>query len=51
MLQRYELKKTSQVPCTMSQEKALQFSKDLGNTEFKALNGWLESFHKRNNIT
>ena len=34
----------------MLQEKALQFGKDLGNTEFKASNGWFESFHKRNNI-
>ena len=34
----------------MLQEKALQFAKDLGNAEFKALNGSLESFHKCNNI-
>ena len=34
----------------MLQEKALQFAKDLGNTEFRGSNGWLESFHKRNNI-
>ena len=34
----------------MLQGKALQFAKDLGNTEFKALNGWLESFCKCNNI-
>ena len=34
----------------MLQEKALQFAKDLGNTEFRGSNGWLESFRKRNNI-
>ena len=31
-------------------EKALLFAKDLGNTEFSGSNGWLESFHKHNNI-
>ena len=34
----------------MLQEKALQFAKDLGNTEFRGSNVWLESFRKRNNI-
>ena len=34
----------------MLQEKALQFGKDLGNTEFKASNGWFENFYKHNNI-
>ena len=34
----------------MLQEKALQFPKDLGNTEFEASHGLLQSFHKRNNI-
>ena len=38
------------LPGPMLQEKALQFGKDLGNTEFKASNGWFESFHKHNNI-
>ena len=32
------------------QEKAHQFAKDLSNTEFRGSNGWLMSFHKRNNI-
>ena len=49
MVQRYELKKTPNL-CPMLQEKALQFAKDFGNTEFRGSNGWLESFHKRNNI-
>ena len=34
----------------MLQEKALQFAKDLGNTEFRESNGWLEGFCKHNNI-
>ena len=34
----------------MLQEKALQFAKDLGNTEFRGSNGWLENFRKRSNI-
>ena len=34
----------------MLQEKAHQFAKDLNNTEFRGSNGWLMSFHKRNNI-
>ena len=34
----------------MLQEKALQFAKDLDNTEFRGSNGWLKSFRTRNNI-
>ncbi|KAK7497730.1 hypothetical protein BaRGS_00011125 [Batillaria attramentaria] len=32
-------------------EKALQIARVVGNEEFKASNGWLESFLKRNNLT
>lgn len=32
-------------------EKALKFAQDLENDEFKASNGWLESFRRRHNIT
>nr|KAG5703044.1 hypothetical protein BaRGS_016205 [Batillaria attramentaria] len=35
----------------MIQEKALQIARVVGNEEFKASNGWLESFLKRNNLT
>ena len=34
----------------MLQEKALRFALELGLQEFKASNGWLECFLKRNNI-
>jgi hypothetical protein len=32
------------------QEQALKFVKDLGVDQFKASNGWLQSFLKRHNI-
>ena len=41
-----------QVPVSgpLLREKALKFASDLGFSDFKGSNGWLESFLKRNNI-
>lgn len=35
----------------MIQQRALKFAKDLDRNDFKACNGWLDSFIKRNNIS
>ena len=52
MVQKYDLRKLP-ISDLMLQEKALQFSKDLGKKfkkEFKVSDSWLESFRKFNNI-
>ena len=49
MVQRYESKKTPHLRSHVAR-KALQFTKDLHNTEFKTSIDCRESFHKCNNI-
>ncbi len=41
------------INCTgpMLQEKALEYAKDLGVSDFKATNAWLEDFQKRHGLT
>ena len=47
-----EVSKLVDVPITgpMVQEKAKRIAAELGRSDFKASNGWLDSFRKRNNI-
>ena len=42
--------KNHRVSGPLVQEYAKQVAQKLGKTEFKASNGWLESFHKRHQI-
>ena len=49
MVQRCKSKKTCHLRSHVAR-KSTQFAKDLGNTEFRASNGWLETFCMRNNI-
>ena len=44
------VKRRINVTGPLLKEKALKFAKDLQNEDFKASNGWLESFVKRHNI-
>ena len=52
MYEWYSLARERNIPVTgpMLQEEALQVASRLGNTTFKASNGWLEAFKKRHNI-
>ena len=44
--------RSKNLPCSgpMLQQKAMEFAKVLGRTEFKASNGWLEAFKKRHKL-
>ena len=52
MYEWYSFTRERSIPVTgpMLQEEALQVASRLGNTTFKASNGWLEAFKKRHNI-
>ena len=49
----FQTARTLNIPVTgaMLQEKALRCARHLGNTDFKASNGWLESFRRRHGIS
>ena len=49
----FQTARTLNIPVSgaMLQEKALRCARHLGNTDFKASNGWLESFRRRHGIS
>jgi transposase len=52
-LQWFTIARSKNIPVSgpMLQEKALTFAAEIGNHDFKASNGWLEAFRKRNGIS
>ena len=48
---RDEMAMSMPVSGPLVREQALRFAARLGNTEFKASNGWLDCFRKRHNVT